>query len=225
MPVWASDVRAGDWLVERMVDVAGDVGSVVPRGFEAYARVLHPLEDGPERRWTDLAARNGRIAHPEMQLHLVASRPGETPDGHLPLAGVSVGSLPPEETTALAAILAVHTATPDRCWFAVWDGDADPVRPPGPRLELPGRSYALLRGVVADVVGLGRAQSPNLWWPDDRAWCVATEIDLAWTYVGGTAAAVEDVLADPALEALPARVTDAVTVDGDLLNEALDGRS
>ena len=50
--------------------------------------------------------------------------------------------------------------------------------------------------------------SPNLWWPDDRAWCVATEIDLAWTYVGGSAALISDVLASPRLEAQPASPND-----------------
>jgi hypothetical protein len=42
------------------------------------------------------------------------------------------------------------------------------------------------------------------WWPDDRAWCVATEIDLGWTYVGGSAALISDVVANPRLEAQPA---------------------
>jgi hypothetical protein len=46
--------------------------------------------------------------------------------------------------------------------------------------------------------------SPNLWWPDDRAWCIATETDLAWTYVGGSAALISEVLANPRLEAQPA---------------------
>ena len=50
--------------------------------------------------------------------------------------------------------------------------------------------------------------SPNLWWPDDRAWCVATEIDLAWTYVGGPAALISDALANPGLEAQPASPDD-----------------
>ncbi len=50
--------------------------------------------------------------------------------------------------------------------------------------------------------------SPNLWWPDDRAWCVATEIDLAWTYVGGPARLVNDVLTNPHLEAQPASPDD-----------------
>jgi hypothetical protein len=65
-------------------------------------------------------------------------------------------------------------------------------------------------------------QSPNIWWPDDQARCVATEIDFAWTYVGGSTAAIEAVLADPRLEALPARATHRFTHDSDLLNAALD---
>jgi hypothetical protein len=50
--------------------------------------------------------------------------------------------------------------------------------------------------------------SPNLWWPDDRAWCVATEIDLAWTYLGGSTALISDVLSKPRLEAQPASPDD-----------------
>jgi hypothetical protein len=51
---------------------------------------------------------------------------------------------------------------------------------------------------------------------------VATEIDFAWTYIAGSEAAAADVLASPALEALPSRVTDEVTWDSDALNSALD---
>jgi hypothetical protein len=51
---------------------------------------------------------------------------------------------------------------------------------------------------------------------------VATEIDFAWTYVGGSTAAIDAVLGDPRLEALPAKATDRFTHDSDLLNTALD---
>lgn len=61
-------------------------------------------------------------------------------------------------------------------------------------------------------------QSPNLFWPADLAWCVATEIDLPYTYVGGSAALVEDVLAHPALEAWPAEPSDPVSYDSDDVN-------
>ena len=46
-------------------------------------------------------------------------------------------------------------------------------------------------------------RSPNLWWPDDRAWCVATEVDYSWTYVAGTVSCIEELLNDPTLEAIP----------------------
>ncbi len=45
--------------------------------------------------------------------------------------------------------------------------------------------------------------SPNVWWPEDRAWCVATDIDLCDTYVGGSLECVQAVLDHPDLEALP----------------------
>lgn len=61
----------------------------------------------------------------------------------------------------------------------------------------------------------------NLWWPEDRSWCVATEIDFGWTYVGGSQALIDAVVTCVDLEALPARVTDAVTFAGDTVNGAL----
>jgi hypothetical protein len=68
-------------------------------------------------------------------------------------------------------------------------------------------------------------QSPNLWWPDDRSWVVATEIDYAWTYVGGSRALVERILGAPRLEALPATLTDRPFHDSDEVNAALDAAS
>ena len=58
---WTTEVAIAGWLVDRIGDFAQGVGSVVPTGFDAYARVFHPLQHGPDRRWADLAARNGRM--------------------------------------------------------------------------------------------------------------------------------------------------------------------
>jgi len=58
-------------------------------------------------------------------------------------------------------------------------------------------------------------QSPNLFWPSDRAWCVATEIDLDSTYVGGSRALVEAILADGRLESRLAQLDDRVDAGGD----------
>ena len=42
----------------------------------------------------------------------------------------------------------------------------------------------------------GALDGPNLLWPADRAWVVASEIDLTWTYLGGSRAIVDAVVGD-----------------------------
>jgi len=131
----------------------------------------------------------------------------------------------------LAGILRDWTATPEQCWFCVWEGygwagmvtpgtDGGTPRPDpvpavvrqGPRVRLPGRDYFLYAGPVTAVTAVaplaGDDQTANLWWPADRAWCVASEIDLPWTYLAGPAGLIRTLLADPRLEALPARPED-----------------
>jgi hypothetical protein len=41
-----------------------------------------------------------------------------------------------------------------------------------------------------------------MWWPADRAWFVATEVDGFSSYVGGSQTAIDAVLASPELEAI-----------------------
>ncbi len=65
----------------------------------------------------------------------------------------------------------------------------------------------------------------NLWWPSDRTWCVASEIDLQWTYVGGSAELIDRVLLDDRMETLSAAPGDlaALEIDGwlgDLIERA-----
>jgi len=114
------------------------------------------------------------------------------------------------------------TAPPGDVWFCVWEGwgglDDQGV---DARVELPARSYLVGSGPLATASESTlevRDQSVNMWWPHDRAWFVSTEIDYAWTYLGGPAHLIEDVLADPRLEALAATVTDKPFYDSDLLN-------
>ncbi len=54
---WTADVSAGDWLRERIDDPwHGTMHDVVPRGFDAYARVFHPVsrERPAGRDWPPL---------------------------------------------------------------------------------------------------------------------------------------------------------------------------
>ena len=78
-----------------------------------------------------------------------------------------------------------------------------------PRVYLPCRDYLLFEGPLEGATDFGTyltkehflPQSPNLFWPDDHAWCVATEIDLYCTLVGGSHALADSLTANPALEA------------------------
>jgi hypothetical protein len=246
-----TDVSATNWIQPRLLPIdrcqGVRVGEVIPTGFDAYVRIFHPAREGDAmepRRWSDLAERNGRVVHPEMQLeHVVgaldiSSVPGLEP----PLEG----DLPREQLEALVEVLRGFTTTPSECWFAVWEGygsfgggvslswspDEDPAivrarereeleRARRAAAELDAvpkltthpspeggafRSYFVFRGSIDSAAALefnGWSQAPNLWWPDDRAWCVATEIDGYSTYFGGPARCVEAILADQRLEALP----------------------
>ena len=232
---WSSDVGQAAWWIDVLHPFAHDVGSIVPDSFDAYARVFHPA--GTER-WSDIAARTGRVVHPEMQFDPIASTDdgiGQWPDESPP-----EGTLNSDALTGLADLLAQHTSTPQQCWFAIWDGYgqlhggasiprtmfvAEPLLAPstldGPRINAPGRDYFLASGALEDIsdfyVQVGR-QSPNVWWPADRSWIVATEIDFCWTYVAGDRAAINAVLSDPNLEALESQTDHGITFASDTIN-------
>lgn len=227
----AVDVRPAEWLVAGLRGFGESVLSLVPVGFPVYVRVFHPAyrHVGGEAipvRWSVIAAANRRHAHPGMQLGTLT---GNYEALHSAQPGVfdgppQVGTLPTDLAITLAAALARHTTTPDRCWFAVWNGFAgtrDDVRQ-APTFLAPHREYHLLRGptdaATESVTQPLRTQSPNLWWPDDRAWCVATEIDLNSTYIGCDDACRDEVVALPQVEALPIDPATGISFRSDLRN-------
>jgi len=248
---WSSDVHQADWIASRLAPWEDEYIAtiVVPAGFEAYARVLHPAEtDGSGDRlvrWADVAAWSGMPLRRDAQFHSIALPPAD-PGEPCPYTGQTPqeGSLYPPDAEAVAAVARDWTATPEDCWFCVWDGfgwdstgttavftatgeppeiitapSPDPVPRPvreGPRVQLPHRDYFLYRGPAESVADLARlegtwGQCPNLWWPADRAWCVASEIDLQWTYVGGPRGLIDAILADARIEALPVAPEDPVS--------------
>jgi hypothetical protein len=240
-PNWSEAVGEADWIADRLSPFGECVASVVPGGFEAYARVLHPAEashgdHGRLVRWREVADWSGLPLRPDSQFHSIALPPiRPAADAPWRSQGPSSGSLFPADAEALAEILRTWTTTPDNCWFCLWEGygwdnivlatrgEPSPVLPDpipetarqGPRVHLPARDYLFYSGpveaVLATVPLANSEQTPNLWWPADRTWCVASEIDLAWTYVGGPADMIERVLASEDIEALPAEPEDSLT--------------
>ena len=231
---WSTAVEAADWIAAALAPFEhGLVASVIPRGFPAYARVLNPVRASGSPgtrpvRWSEIARWSGMPLHPDSQFHSIAL-PSRRPAGPPPWNGQGPerGSLDLADAETLIGWLGPHTGTPDRCLFCMWDGWGwdtamyaalpgepliplpDPVPPEvryGPRVRLPGRDYLLYTGPVDAALAFADSpgQTPNLWWPADRAWCVASEVDLSWSYVGGSAELIEELIADPRLEALPA---------------------
>ena len=119
------------------------------------------------------------------------------------------------ELRVLVDVLRKFTESPERCCFCSWTGFGG-TRETGAVVTLPGRDYFLSLGEVEDALSF--ENPPNLWWPEDRTWCVASEIDLLATYVGGDDEAIA-MLAGEDLELLPVAVEDRVDVDADSVNQ------
>jgi hypothetical protein len=258
----SDDVAAAAWIASRLEGRFGAVTRTVPSGFAAYARICHPATDRAGRltTWPEVATRTGRQAHPLMQWHaLVGSADPLNVTGSLwPGDDPQRGNLVPEVLARLFDVLADHTATPERCFFCLWEGwgwirsspigpavarasrtgDApgsydDPIAPAfsaedlsQPRVHHPGRDYLLLAGPLPAALEIGHwhtaewfePQSPNLFWPADRAWCVASEIDFDSTLIGGTTELVNAILQTPELDAWPVQPDASLAHDADHFN-------
>jgi hypothetical protein len=188
---WIDSARFGEW---------GTLGALVPNHYDTYLRVEAAPAD-IEDWWT-------------------AQRQVEA---------------------SIASVAARHTSTPDRPWFAVWEGhgfgggarslyrDGEPgaeqlaeieahqaalreedARRRGavrsalssvPRFALPHRTYYLLSGSVLAATFIKEPGNPtrwrpaDLWWPDDRSWFVATDVDFWCLYVAGSSQLTSDVAA------------------------------
>src|SRR2546426_1120298 len=117
------------------------------------------------------------------------------------------GWLPSELADSLAPLLAAYTSTPHRCWFGLWDGWGGPWRQssrsfPGITLY-ESHSFVLLTGPIEAVrcfESLDWNVGPSLWWPEDRAWCVATNVENFASYIGGSRECVDEVLRSSEIE-------------------------
>lgn len=232
----AAGAQGARWLAERMLESSGAtrlVGSITPTGFEAYVRILHPAIkwEGPDRtlrrvRWADVAASVGGAVHPEVQWQSLIQRSQAT-DGPPPWTEEpSLGGMDRQTASALVDVLQGHTATPNDCWLAVWTGWGgwDDFAPRAPIIELQGRTYMLLRAPIAAIAkgivagSAGGSVGPSLWWPDDVAWCVATDIDFVWTYVSSSRECAANIRDHPQLEAVSVRPEHRCDVDSDSIN-------
>lgn len=274
-PVWPEEVRLQSdlspsvWILPRLLPsflTSGNgmpVGAVIPSGFPAYVRVLHPArrtEPDPivtwrdvDTTWREVADWSGRTYHPLMQFGpLSASMPGTS--GPSPFTQEPwQGHLFADQCHTLHTILAARTTTPETCWLGIWEGwgafgyprsmsftetestevnrmgeqlheIAERVRSAS-RFEHPARRYLLAKAPSASICELGRGPldiTPSLAWPDDRSWCVGTEIDFDSTLIGASEECAAALLSDNKLECVEVQPEDRLDIGGDVLNPPVD---
>ncbi len=210
------DTTPARWLTDRLVEGSHQVNMLVPPVFPMYARILHPLvhwyDEPVITRWADLARRAGMT-----RMNRLTQFPSLAKSLGLSAAEQPGHQLPDAELHALVNALAEMSGSAD-CYAAVAPELAVEAPPPGGTVRI-GRNihvlYACTVRDIHDIDGDGQPIAPNVWWPAERSWCVASGRDLHSTYLGGPEHLVETVLTHSELEALPAFPDDPITLDAE----------
>lgn len=198
------------------------------------------------RRWSEIAERSGRRMHPAVQFERFASphRPSGELDQDEATALVAVlrACTSPPERYWMAIWEGYAELSPGGSAMNVmWEPGlrgrlrrlmsgtrrSIPIEPPdgltaAPKVTLPARAYYLYRAPI-DVLPrfefhAGHLLPPNMWWPDDKSWFVATEIDFDSTLVGCSRDCASALLASD-LEALEVSPDTRLDLGGDTVND------
>jgi len=123
-----------------------------------------------------------------------------------------------KQTRQAFAYLRRFTATPENCYFCVWEGYSGLSVPPsvlrGPMVTIPHRQYFLIHGSLSDLGSrhetLGPVGSfpPAFAWPADQSWCFAHDVDPHWAGIGAEQALIDTLLNAPELDVVPAQPTE-----------------
>lgn len=154
-------VEEADWFVSGLAGDRGATGrveSIVPHGYSAYARILHPAQSpgGTRVPWSEVAAFTGAELHPLAQFRSLAGWGPSDSGGRVGWPGgqPQQGSLDVDQFRTLCRILSDHTAT-SRCWLTIWEGWGylpSQWRSTAPRIVQPYRAYYLFRRDLGEVV-------------------------------------------------------------------------
>jgi hypothetical protein len=192
---WSDQVEAADWIVDQLSDDLASIGWLVPRSLGLVVELVH----GNPEAVGSLPAAEARVVVDVLRRHT------STPEdcwfgvsvefgwsGHGPVGGAVFIS--EEEQVGPDADMSAAVSDLESTNRDSYDK---------PLVRAPARAFMLYRGPleaafwIADRCGWDHI--PNLWWPEDRAWCVRTDIDLASTYVAGGEALIQDLLAESRL--------------------------
>jgi hypothetical protein len=194
----AASTNAAAWIVGSRWGQSGTVGGLIPNMYESTLR-LHAPDPTPHGWWEMYRDLFDLVAS-------VGARYTSTPnlawfaiwEGH----GFGTGTTlrgwrdPPDDDAERQR----RDAERER------QGDADrernarigPALADVPRFDLPDRSYYLTYGPLSATTELRYPddvgwRNPDLFWPNDRSWFAATDVDFWSLYVGGSRAFTSDL--------------------------------
>lgn len=230
------------WVVGEIVPSGFDAYARVFHRVHEVVRSTKTETEWVTVRWAEIAERRGKVAHQLMQIESLIDHPDAFDDEHWKSISWGGELFPPTSgwrtwnawfwPTSLASTraptrrLGSGSGTGTATWGRRSETSPEPMIGPSSTIRLPGtsppevaqlafRQYLVFRGPLA---GLSRwfgwrEESPNYWYPDDRAWIVMTEIDGFSTFVGGSRSCVDTVMSSPNSRAWPVRSTIASTSD------------
>lgn len=153
-----AEPAVADWYAAALDPGGSTPCSFVPRGFAAYARILHAPElDGVQVRWAEVGRERGTALHPRASWPEIAGR-GLDPNSQAGWPGddPSEGSLSRPELEALVEVLGPFAHAP--VLAGVWVGYGQLPRSWSelPVAEQPGREYYYFRRSLDQIVTLAR---------------------------------------------------------------------
>lgn len=200
---------------------------------ESNSRTVHPLAQfgrisspsrvgAPRTPQRDVQAPMTGDLGPVDLRTLCEALKGYTPDGEQCWFAVWEGWGEMSGASGVMSSTRGGTAVPPRPAPAAWQLDLHAAK-----FALPSRSYYLYAGPLEDARRIGSwvtadwflPRSPNLWWPDDQRWCVASEIDFDSTLVAGPTDLIDELVHRDDLEAWPIGPLDSLAWDADTINQ------
>lgn len=187
------------WLAEAVDGRPGTVGALVPNRYASLLRLLPPEPAGDEwwHRYRELFVTVAEVGAEH------TSTPGlawfAVWEGHGFQAGATrIGWRDPPADEAERQWRAEQRARQeifDRERNAAITAALNGV----PQFDLPHRRHYLVSGPLSATRDLRYPdgpdwRNPDLFWPDDRSWFAATDVDIWSLYVGGTAAFTDELM-------------------------------
>jgi hypothetical protein len=207
----AGSVTQAEWVVEGTTHFPEQVADFVPGRFPGYARLLHTIDQNdPAIAWSSVAATAGVAVSADLQWQQISQR--DSYDGRVP----RIGTLSPTAAEQLSNALAPFTATPDRCYYGLWEGwRSDGNSGNLPTFEIATRTMLFFEGTLRDAAQpfhYPTNRIANVWWPADRAWFVNSEIDFDSTIIAGSRDCIEALLSIESLEILRLAAPDRLSL-------------